>query len=239
MLDSGSQVTILYRSFYDTYLKHLPLQPLENLEICSLSSYRYPYEGYLTIQLEFTASVTGVPQKVNTLALVCPYPVKDDNIAVLVGTNTQLIRKLIMSCKEQAGEHFLGVLTIHPILREAYAKVSQPEIPEEVDKHGTVWFAQPKPITLQPGQASKVSGLPKYPRNFQDQLALVDQSTDTFSSGELWVKPEAHPASVVSSKCIIVTVKNLSTREICLKCGTQLAHIFPVTPVASRAPRVD
>lgn len=30
LLDSGSQVTLLYRSFYDKHLKHLPLQPVEN-----------------------------------------------------------------------------------------------------------------------------------------------------------------------------------------------------------------
>lgn len=31
LLDSGSQVTLLYRSFYDKYLKHLPLTPIECL----------------------------------------------------------------------------------------------------------------------------------------------------------------------------------------------------------------
>ena len=231
LLDSGSQVTILYRNFYDTYLKHLPLQPLEDLEIWGLSSHQYPYDGYLSIQLEFTAAVTGVPQAVDILALVCPNPVKDDNIAMLVGTNTRLVRKLVQSCKEQAGERFLGTLTIHPVLREAYETLTQSETTEGVDKHGTVWFTQHKPITLQPGQVFKVTGLPKFPGDFTDQLALIDQPNDTFSPEELWVRPEVHPASVVSSRRITVTVKNLSSREISLKHGTPLAHIFPVAPV--------
>lgn len=37
ILDIGSQVTILYRSFYDTYLRHLPLQKMDSLEIWGLS----------------------------------------------------------------------------------------------------------------------------------------------------------------------------------------------------------
>ncbi len=45
LLDSGSQVTLLYRSFYEKYLKHLPLIPIENLEIWGLSMQRYPYDG--------------------------------------------------------------------------------------------------------------------------------------------------------------------------------------------------
>lgn len=51
LLDSGSQVTILYQGFYNTYLKHLPLQPLEDLEIWGLSFDQYPYSGYMAIKL--------------------------------------------------------------------------------------------------------------------------------------------------------------------------------------------
>ncbi len=90
LLDSGSQVTLLYRSFYDTYLKHLDLQPVENLMIWRLSSHKYPYDGYLPLRLEFTESVAGVHQVIDTLAIVCPDPVKWEGIAILLGTNTRL-----------------------------------------------------------------------------------------------------------------------------------------------------
>lgn len=240
LLDSGSQITILYRSFYDTYLKHLPLQPLQELEIWGLSSHQYPYSGYLSLQLEFTAAVTGVPQTVNTLALVCPDPMNNDNVAVLVGTNTQLVRKLVESCKEKAGDQFLGTLAIHPIFRKAYEQISQSDPAEGVDKHGTVWFIQPKPTVLQPGQVIRVTGRPKFLGDFPDTLALIDQPTDTSAPDELRVRPEVHPASVVSSRRITVTVTNLSSREICLKRGTPLAHIFPVASVPlPRAPCAD
>lgn len=33
LLDTGAQMTLLYRDFYDKYLKHLPLQKLEELQI--------------------------------------------------------------------------------------------------------------------------------------------------------------------------------------------------------------
>ncbi len=120
LLDSGSQVTLLYRSFYDTYLKHLDLQPVENLEIWGLSSHKYPYDGYLPLRLEFTESVAGVHQVIDTLAIVCPDPVKREGVAILLGTNTSLVKKLLESCREQAGEKFLNVLTIHPVIREVY-----------------------------------------------------------------------------------------------------------------------
>lgn len=106
LLDSGSQVTILYRSFYQTYLKHLPIQPVENLEIWGLSAHKYLYDGYLPLRLEFTAAVAGVPQVVDTLALVCPDPKPEQNVAILVGTNTTLVRQLFEACKKEAGDDF-------------------------------------------------------------------------------------------------------------------------------------
>lgn len=104
---------------------------------------------------------------------------RDENVAVLVGTITRLVTE---SCKEQAGEHFLGSLTIHPVLRKAYETITQSDTKEDVDKHGTVWFTQHKPITLQPGQVFRVTSIPKFPGDFPDQLALIDQPTNTMKS---------------------------------------------------------
>lgn len=42
LLDTGSQVTIVYQTFYQKHLKHLPLHSIENLEIWGLSDQKYP-----------------------------------------------------------------------------------------------------------------------------------------------------------------------------------------------------
>ncbi|GAA6095444.1 uncharacterized protein LOC114911105 [Tachysurus ichikawai] len=125
LLDRGSQVTLLYRSFYDTYLKHLEIQPVGNLEIWGLSSHKYPYDGYLPLRLEFTESIAGMRQVVDTLVIVCPGPVKRDGVAILVGTNSSLVKNLFESCRKQAGEEFLNVLTVHPVIREAYESIQE------------------------------------------------------------------------------------------------------------------
>lgn len=105
LLDSGSQVTLLYCSFYDAYLKHLDIQPVENLEIWGLSSHKYLYDGHLPLRLEFTEGVAGVHQVVDTLVIVCPDPVQREGVAILVGTNTSLVKNI--SCREQAGKKFI------------------------------------------------------------------------------------------------------------------------------------
>lgn len=62
ILDSGSQVTLLYRSFYDRYLTHLPLTSISTLQIWGLSPTDYPYDGYLSLKLEFLETDVGVSE---------------------------------------------------------------------------------------------------------------------------------------------------------------------------------
>lgn len=170
---------------------------------------------------------------VDTLAIVCPDPLKREGIAILVGTNTSLVRKLLESCREQAGEKFLNVLTIHPVIREAFEFIQKTDMSQsDPNKHGTVWFAKPSPIVLKPGQVTQLPGLPKFPGQTTESLLLVDnaEANDTFTA-DLQVRPEVHPATIVSSRRVMVTVRNTSTREVWIKRGTPLAHVFPVTLV--------
>ncbi len=59
-----------------------------------------------------------------------------------------------------------------------------------------------------------------------DKAAVCETSSD-----DLEVRPELHSASVVSSRRVTVTVRNVSTKEVWVKRGTPLAHVFPVSLV--------
>lgn len=43
LLDTGAQVTLLYRDFYHKYLKHIPLCKLDKLEIWGIGTQKCPY----------------------------------------------------------------------------------------------------------------------------------------------------------------------------------------------------
>ncbi|KAF7704237.1 hypothetical protein HF521_021309, partial [Silurus meridionalis] len=211
----------------------LEIQPVKNLEIWGLSSHKYPYDGYLPLRLEFTESVAGVRQVVDTLVIVCPDPLKRDGVAILVGTNTSLVKNLFESCRKQAGEKFLNVLTVHPVIREAYESIQQTNASQQdPDKHGTVWFVKHNPVVLKPDEVLQLPGLVKFPGQMTESLVLIDKAAvnDT-SSDDLEVRPELHSASVVSTRRVTVTVKNVSTKDVCVKRGTPLAHVFPVSLV--------
>ncbi len=233
LLDSGSQVTLLYRSFYEKYLKHLPLIPIENLEIWGLSMQRYPYDGCLSLRLEFPGSVAGVAESIDALVLVCPDPLMKGDVNILVGTNTSVVRKLVEACKEKVGDDFLHTLTVHPEIRNAYEHVIAVEKSDNDDRRGTVWYFNPKPLKLPPGESARVYGILKYPAAPSCKTLLVDKLEESWFPEELLVAPEVQATTIVQSKRIGITVRNVSSRPVMIKRGMSIAHVFPVEVVAT------
>lgn len=57
LLDSGSQVTIVFDQWHAQYLPQIPIQPLNGLSIWGLSACNYPYKGYILVDLSFPESL--------------------------------------------------------------------------------------------------------------------------------------------------------------------------------------
>lgn len=112
-------------------------------------------------------------ETIDALVLVCPDPVVKDNAAILVGTNTPTVRRLLKSYKEKE-ENFTTVKHIHPTFKKALEEISKS--PSETDSHkrGCVWFAQPKPITINPGGVVRIKGVSKFHGTPSIQAILVD-----------------------------------------------------------------
>ncbi|KAL7857334.1 hypothetical protein SRHO_G00162330 [Serrasalmus rhombeus] len=174
ILDTGSQVTLLYRSFYDRYLTHLPLTPISVLQIWGLSPADYPYDGYLSLKLEFREADVGVTETIDALVLVCPDPVVKDNASMLVGTNTPTVRRLLKSYKDRDGGNVMAAKHIHPAFKKALEEISKSPPETDTYRRGSVWFAQTKPVTLRPGGVARVKGVPKFQGIPNTQAILVD-----------------------------------------------------------------
>lgn len=95
LFDSGSQVTIIFNSWYQKYLPDT--RPVSGLALWGLSDSEasYPYLGYVVVDLEYPAELTGTCQAVTVLALICPSPSTAEQTPVIVGTNTSHVRSLL------------------------------------------------------------------------------------------------------------------------------------------------
>ncbi|XP_024658169.2 retrovirus-related Pol polyprotein from transposon opus [Maylandia zebra] len=88
LIDSGSQVTTISKSFQLTHLPSHPLLPLNDLlEVEGAAGQIVPYLGYIEVDITFPQSFTGKDKVVTILALIVPDHRANSEIPVLIGTN--------------------------------------------------------------------------------------------------------------------------------------------------------
>ena len=149
LLDSGSQVTIIFETWYKRHLYDVPIKPVSGLAIWGLSDTSYPYLGYVVVEMEFPAKVTGSKETLSVLALICPSPQSSEKTSVILGTNANLFQRLSRLCKETTGVDLaqtLGIKAKNPIVHTV-----QPTTEGAEDEVGYVRWMGPGSLTLPPG----------------------------------------------------------------------------------------
>ncbi len=112
LLDSGSQVAIVFENWYSKNLRDVPIHPLTGLSKWGLSSSSYPYKGYIVVDVTFPASVTGVEESLCILAIVCPEPQGPSQLPVIIGTNASFFNRLAVLSQEFEGSSVANSLRI-------------------------------------------------------------------------------------------------------------------------------
>lgn len=89
LLDTGSQVTTVSKSFYDLHLSDHTIHTVSDiLEVEGANGQSVPYSGYIHLNLQFPKEFIACEPEVQTLALVVSDVRSNSNIPVLIGTNT-------------------------------------------------------------------------------------------------------------------------------------------------------
>ncbi|KAL7841512.1 hypothetical protein SRHO_G00252030 [Serrasalmus rhombeus] len=89
LLDTGSQVTTVSQSFYDSHLSNHPIHPISDiLEVEGANGQAVPYLGYIQLSMQFPREFMASQPEVQTLALIVPDTRLNSSVPVLIGTNT-------------------------------------------------------------------------------------------------------------------------------------------------------
>ena len=88
LLDTGSQVTSIAKSFYDRHLFNQPIEPIENIvRVVGAGGQEVPFLGYATIHVSFPENDVGIQGTLTTLPLVVPNNSYNQRVSVIIGTN--------------------------------------------------------------------------------------------------------------------------------------------------------
>ncbi|PWA22436.1 hypothetical protein CCH79_00020786, partial [Gambusia affinis] len=180
LMDSGSQITIIFDSFYSEHLSHVPLHPVTGLSIWGLSESKsgYPYKGYIHIDLELPRQSKS--EKINSvpvLALVCPDPRCSETVPVLVGTNVKGIQPINLNPEVKGSEQMLDKNSFLVLLRNESLK--QTAIPL-----GTI-IAHLYVVDMIPAKRSQRVARPVVRLSYDELGKPSDQPVTVFSHGVL------------------------------------------------------
>ena len=172
LLDSGSQVTTIGRSFFKNKLAHkTPLQPISGFNVEGAGGQKVPYDGFVKIKVKFPKDVVGTSKEVETLALVCPDNGYTDKVPLIVGTNT--FRTLRDHCDSKRR----GLVSSLPIRSEVRYVYEDLDVPSN-SKLGSIKIIERKPFSLPPNSVTEVKGICKIKVPVTRDTLLIQSSAN-------------------------------------------------------------
>uniref|UniRef100_A0AAQ4P6T0 ribonuclease H n=1 Tax=Gasterosteus aculeatus aculeatus TaxID=481459 RepID=A0AAQ4P6T0_GASAC len=230
LLDSGSQVTIIFESWYKRHLPNVAIQPVSGLAIWGLSENSYPYLGYVVVDMAFPEKVTGTKEPLSVLALICPSPSSPEQTPVILGTNANLFQRLSRLCKETTGVDIAQTLGIKA--RDPVVHTDQSTAEGEEDEVGCVKWMGPCSLILPPAECCVSCDVELKQPLKKDMLMVEASPTAPLPAGVL-LQPMVIQSAAVEEGHFTVLIMNESRKDIVIPVGIvlgQLCHADPVVP---------
>lgn len=238
LLDSGSQVTIIFEPWYREYLSDIPIQPVSGLALWGLSESNasYPYLGYIVVELEYPAEVVGTNRIIPVLALICPSSRATDQTPVIVGTNASHVRRLVKQCRE-SGIDVTQTLGVQAHTAEDLAALGEAEVLEEGDDDvGCVRWQGPGPLTLPPGGDVQAVCKVELKHAVDQEILVVDSSPIAPLPAGVTLLPMVVCSQAMDLNSFRIQVKNDSLKETAIPVGTVMGRMSLVDSATTILP---
>ena len=192
-----------------------------NLQVVGASGKPVPYVGYTEVSLRFSESTASVSEEMATLALVTPSRDGHDRTPLLLGTNTNVIKRMLQRCKEQAGPDFLQKIKVSCAWAGAYRAMDAASCISTSDGFiSSVRLCGDDQITVRSGESTEIHGITTIPFDVETPI-LVEAGEGCVMPGGLVIRCTlcTLPAVAKSEVKLHVCVSNEANHDIVLPPG--------------------
>ncbi|KAL6463768.1 hypothetical protein MHYP_G00281590 [Metynnis hypsauchen] len=229
LLDSGSQVTIVFESWYlaSKHLAHIPLHPLSGLAIWGLSGSdeSYPYRGYIQVEVELPKNVSSTPGPIVVLALVCPDPRCSDAVPILMGTNVHKIH-LFTPVTRGGSAHQVCSMRVSASASHVapLSQVPRAAVPAW-DKVADVKWPGPGPLVVPAASEHIAVCKVQETQPLGKSILITERASSFVFPTSVLVQPTVLFSSALDKNNFLVLLRNESLRDVSVPAGTVLAHL--------------
>lgn len=225
LLDTGSQVTTVPQSFYESNLSHLKIHPLnELLEVEAANGQTVPYLGFIEVDITFPKSCFGSEISVPTLALVVPNTRSNTLSKLLIGTNTlDLVYENCCNVNTDLQSLPYGYRVVMKVLQKRNRQREDSSI-------GLVRLPGKEPKVIPAGQSCVVEGQAHVNGQALDRWIVTEQPSSSLPGGLLALNCLLTLTNE-SLRKLPVVLRNESKHDIIIPAKSVIAEIHALQEV--------
>ncbi|CAH2299808.1 hypothetical protein XENTR_v90016230mg [Pelobates cultripes] len=153
LLDTGSQVTIIYRDFYERHLKHIPMEPAGEFQLWGVGSQAQPVEGCIKVTITIPQLNTGMICPMELEALICP-AAKKVCAPIILGTNAKMVQDVFRAYLTEVGDVSLDrLMEVSPVLGKECRRLAL------ATKPGLCHYSGTEPAFVKPGETKTLRAI--------------------------------------------------------------------------------
>ncbi len=226
LLDTGSQVTTVPKSFYEQHLSAYPINSLDDiLEVEGANGLSVPYVGYIKVDITFSEEFLGATVEVATVALVVPDVKSHTQPLVLIGTNTlDILYEQQLNAKSPM--HQPSLFGYRVVLKTLEMRRKQ----NTSGVLGHVRLRSNVPEVMSAGQTVVVEGSVAVPGGV-DKCVVVEHPSDSSLPGGVFVKRCLFTPSNGQPVRVPVVLKNETEHDVAIPPRCMIAELHAVESV--------
>ncbi|XP_057703686.1 uncharacterized protein LOC130922736 [Corythoichthys intestinalis] len=218
LLDTGSQVTTVSKSFYNLHLSDQIMHPISDiLEVEGATGDLVSYAGYVQLNVQFPKEFIDCEPQIQTLALVVPDVRSNSDTPILIGTNT------LDPLYEQYCDSIPSInpyCGYHQVLRILRFRQDQQD-----DQFGFVKLRSRKPDVIPAGQKVVLDGFVNVSGVSNEKWALLEQPTLSSLPGGIFIDSCLITLPACFPHKIPVVLNNETNRDISLPINCVVAKL--------------
>lgn len=226
-MDTGATVCTISTEFYNTYLKHVPIEQLDNiLKIRCADGETMPYLGYIRVNV--TTSDIHTENNNDCLMLVVPTTEYSQKVPVIIGTN--FIHTMMNCIQEQRGQRFIQTtrMTTPWHLAFRYITIRENKLSRNKNRLGVVKSAETDNIIIPPNSEVNINGYIDREVPYHPVCAFLQSTYKSVIPQDLDIAPSLISYKYQNNNNVEVKISNVTTRTVKIPPKALLCEIQPV-----------
>lgn len=225
LLDTGSTVSTVSHTFYEQHLKHIQLEPLENIiNIECADGNPLPYHGFIDVTIQVKETDTSYP----CIFLVIPDSPYNSNVPALLGTN--ILTMILENYKDRFGTRFLQTADLTTPWYSSFRCIllRERELRKNNSRISLVKSAEHQKVTVPPNSNLIILAMTSKELPYHSTPAITHPTESSILPADMDIEPSLIDYNYQQNSLFHIKISNITTRTVTIPPNAIICELQPV-----------